>query len=169
MEYRDSIKTLADLPKPLSYQFNSMRIMEYRANTADDLIGVQVQFKFDVKCVFGVSVDPPFVIVMPEVTCTLLDDPSREMCYLKIQAVFPVDGIDAYIINNEVTLPEEFSSTLINLALGALRGILFAKNLGMSYSNTVMPPMSLTDLLPKESFRLANESQSVRILTPTNP
>jgi hypothetical protein len=141
------------LEQKLGYKFGALRVVEYSGYDADDLMGQELKLNFEVRINFGIALEPtPAIVISPEITCSLLDNPERRLCFLKINTVFPVEGLDAHRDGNKISLPPEFMGTLINLAIGTARGILYAKNFGTMYGNSIIPPMNIQDLLPKEPF-----------------
>jgi len=138
-----------------------MRIIEYRGDNIEGVSGAGIKLAFNVRTEFGISEEPPMVIVSPEVTCALLDQPDREVCFLKMQMIFRVQGLESYDIKSEMKLPEAFMGNIVNLSVGAMRGVLFAKNQGMSYANVIIPPLDVQELLPKGPFRPTDEVMEI--------
>lgn len=142
------------------------RVLEY---TAEDHLPeipsqgvVEVQFGFNVQSTFGITQELDRVIIILSISGFIDNDPKQRACFLKTEHVFEVPDIVKFKKDNEIELPRGLTATLIGTALGMARGILFAKNFGMSYAGIIVPLIDMEQLIPKEPFRLTDEPTTLR-------
>jgi hypothetical protein len=161
-------QTQMEEPK-VGYRITSSRVLEY---TAEDYLpeetppGTQttVQFGFNVQSVFGITEDLANIVIVLSISGLLNNEPQRRICFLKTEHVFNAENLRTYLKDDRtIELPQPLMATLVGTALGMARGILFAKNFGMSYANIVMPMMDLGELLPKEPFNMGTPSVEMRV------
>jgi hypothetical protein len=120
------------------------RLIEYHCI---DIEPVEGEIRFDVKVESGVDLDLQFVVLRPEIRMRINERPE-ELCSLKIEVVYRYTGLKDFIVDGALILPENVWTLLINIALGTARGMLASKNAGLSYGNTLMPPIETKNLLP---------------------
>jgi hypothetical protein len=170
MAKKKSVEAEVNQPSPetnFRYKFGAIQVVEYWGGGVSEFgitpgVITPLNLNFDVKMAFGLALDMnnanPAIVITPEITCTLQEDHTKKLCYLKITTYFPIEGLEPDELTREPHFPDVLLATLINLALGTARGILYAKNFGTPYASTIMPAMDLGSLIPKGPW-----------LTPPNP
>jgi hypothetical protein len=136
------------------YAIQSFRIVEYFANDylpQDLKRGFAVNFNVEMN--FAIATDLSHIVVRPKVK-SVVKETEEPLATMTAEFVFGTFNLEQFAVNNVLEVPKYFLHTLVNVAVGTIRGALFVKNLGMTYQHAIMPPMSLDELTPDGTFRL---------------
>lgn len=134
----------------ITFGIQAMRVLSYSAHEPQRQDTFEVDF--NAKMMFGVAEDLGHVIVRPDIS-GVAKDTQEPVFNLVCEFLFNVEHLEQYKHGDEVEPPEKFLGTLIILALGTCRGILYAKNFGSAYADVIMPVMNVQDLIPKNPFK----------------
>ncbi len=130
------------------YAIASLRVLEYHGTDITPIEKPRLEIAFNVRLEFGVTDDMGFVVIKPIITGAPKDEPERILCTLVTEMAFKIENLEAYRVGNAINVPVAFWGNVINLALGAARGVLFAKNFGMTYAGVVLPVLNVAELIP---------------------
>ena len=88
---------------------------------------------------------------------TLMSENDYKLLILELFCEFEVhpDDWQGMITDNRLIINKDFLGNLISQSIGTLRGVLYCKTEGTSYSNFVLPSVSISELVNTDAeFKL---------------
>lgn len=88
---------------------------------------------------------------------TLMSENDDKLLILELFCEFEVhpDDWQGMITDNRLIINKDFLGNLISQSIGTLRGVLYCKTEGTSYSNFVLPSVSISELVNTDAeFKL---------------
>ena len=136
-------------------RFRMVKITTTQFAIVGDMCGeideIGIELGFNVKY----SMDMRRIGVSP--LLTLMSENDDKLLILELFCEFEVhpDDWQGMITDNRLIINKDFLGNLISQSIGTLRGVLYCKTEGTSYSNFVLPSVSISELVNTDAeFKL---------------
>jgi hypothetical protein len=141
----------------LKFIISDIALTAFRCNPAPpEYDGQAIPLNFNTKCTTGVAQDYSHVRIIIAVTVSPLNDPDTELVFLECEMIFPALGIEEWVSDGKIELPDALWHTIISMAVGTTRGLLVAQTGSSIYGKIILPITDSKALIPKDNFDVKN-------------
>ncbi|MEO6938975.1 MAG: hypothetical protein ABI444_02370 [Candidatus Kapaibacterium sp.] len=137
------------------YKIFSIEVVEYHYKDLDPPpVNNVVRLLHAASMGFQVSDDLKYLSVTTNPSIHVSEgegDPKEPRLALNasIRIIFSTVNLDSFFEDGSLKAPKEFTGALVNVCLGTVRGILFAKNIGTKIGNAIMPLFDTAGFIPE--------------------
>lgn len=123
----------------INFQIKGMELLESKLSEPKQPQSLNLFFQFDLKLEHRLNIEKQLLIVTCEVS--ILNE-SKNTLYgqLKGSCVYWIENMNEYLIGKEeLSLPEEFITTLNSITISSIRGLMFSYFRGTFLHQAILP------------------------------
>jgi hypothetical protein len=136
----------------VSFQLVNVKIDSISTFEPPQAFNERVEYKVDLNFDFLVDNDKNLVRLTIKAAISAVDDYQNHV-FLKITTSYDyaIKGINLWVQNNKLIIPEHVAKTFISVAYGTLRGIIWGKSSQLPFQDLILPILEV-DKLSKQNL-----------------
>lgn len=126
------------MKQDISFGIEGIELLEYSIISPSKVFVPNTQFKFDMNVEHRFNIDSKRIFVVVAIDI-FIQDTDIKLGNSKISCIYNVLELEKYLVNDKISFPNEFITTLNSISLSTCRGVLFTLFRGTFLHNAILP------------------------------